>query len=200
MLRRGAQRLALALRDVVAVEPWRVPIPAEGAALRLASGGRWRYGLAHAERRRIGARARCGGCAGAGERAVGRDRVCASAPGGPARPTRPPAREVRGLSAAARAAGVSPAPAHRVRQHLRRVLHFGLAAYLTTFALWWAAWAIGVVLCAAALRAVIEAGTLTAVWWRPASGVAARRVLEACGRAALYLGLPAWLLLRAVLG
>ena len=59
-------------------------------------------------------------------------------------------------------------PAFRLHQHIAygstfgEYHTFGLQAYLTTFALWWAAWAIGVVLCAAALRAAIEAGTLAA--------------------------------------
>ena len=70
------------------------------------------------------------------------------------------------------------------------------ATYLTTFALWWAAWAIGVVLCAAALRAAIEAGTLMAVLVRPGQVVHVRRWLETAGLGALYLGLPLWLLVR----
>jgi apolipoprotein N-acyltransferase len=93
-------------------------------------------------------------------------------------------------------------PAFRLHQHIAygsafgEYFSFGLAAYLTTFALWWAAWAIAVVLCAAALRAAIEAGTLAGVILRPAHAVDARRLLERLGLAALYLGLPAWLLLR----
>ena len=56
--------------------------------------------------------------------------------------------------------------------------------------------AIGVVLCAAALRAVIEAGALLALLLRPGRAIDARRWLEGLGLTALYLGLPAWLLLR----
>ena len=52
------------------------------------------------------------------------------------------------------------------------------------------------VLCASALRAVIEAGTLVAVLARPGQAIGARRWLEHAALAALYLGLPAWLLLR----
>ena len=52
------------------------------------------------------------------------------------------------------------------------------------------------VLCAAALRAAIEAGTLVVVLLRPGQAIDARRWLERLGLAALYLGLPAWLLLR----
>jgi apolipoprotein N-acyltransferase len=93
-------------------------------------------------------------------------------------------------------------PAFRLHQHIAygsafgEYYTFGLKAWLATFVLWWAAWAIAVVLCAAALRALIEAGTLAGVVVAPASAIAARRELERLGLAALYLGLPAWLLLR----
>src|SRR5204862_3804529 len=49
VLARGARRLELPLRDIAAVEPWRVPIPGAGAGLRLASGERWHQGLLHAD-------------------------------------------------------------------------------------------------------------------------------------------------------
>ena len=95
-------------------------------------------------------------------------------------------------------------PAFRLHQHIAygsafgEYLTFGLAAYLTTFALWWAAWSIGVVLFAGALRTTIEAGTLLVVLLQPRKAADARRWLERLGLAALYLGLPGWLLLRAL--
>jgi len=93
--------------------------------------------------------------------------------------------------------------AFRLHQHIAygntfgEYYSFGLTAYLTTFAVWWAAWAIGVVLCAAALRAVIEGGTLMAVMLRPAQAFEARRWLEWTG-AALYFGLPVWLAMQVL--
>ena len=93
-------------------------------------------------------------------------------------------------------------PAFRLHQHIAyggtfgEYLTFGWKAYLATFALWWAAWAVGVVLVAAALRAAIEAGTLAGVVLAPARAVDARLALERLGLAALYIGLPAWLLAR----
>jgi apolipoprotein N-acyltransferase len=71
---------------------------------------------------------------------------------------------------------------------------FGLRAYLGAFALWWAAWTIGVVLSEALLRATIEAGTLLTALLRPRRAVAVRLALERLGHAALFVGLPAWLL------
>jgi apolipoprotein N-acyltransferase len=97
-------------------------------------------------------------------------------------------------------------PAFRLHQHIAYGSAFGeyqahgLASYVTTFALWWAAWTIGVALCAAVLRAAIEAGTVIAVLLRPVQAVAVRRQLERLGLLALYLGLPGLLLWRTLSG
>jgi apolipoprotein N-acyltransferase len=196
VLARGRQRLALPLRDIAAVEPWRLPIPGPGASLRLASGARWRYGLALA---RPDALARALAAAGA---ATGAQAASPAA-------TYARAREAvrHGLLDSPLAKfGLLPLvlaiPAFRLHQHIAygsafgELYTFGLKAWLTTFTLWWAAWAIGVVLCAAALRTAIEAGTLAGVWLAPGRAAAARRALERLGLGMLYIGMPAWLLLR----
>lgn len=201
VLSSGGRRLAVALRDVAAVEPWRLPLPGPGVSLHLANGQRWPYGLALPD-------------AAALEHA----RLCAGGPPAPAPSARP---SLTTLYAQARLAGwlgraqlplakfvllplLLAVPAFRLHQHIAygssfgELLSFGLAAYLKGFALWWAAWAIGVALCAGVLRAAIEAGTLAALLLRPARAVEARRWLDALGLAALYLGLPAWLLMRLI--
>ena len=92
-------------------------------------------------------------------------------------------------------------PAFHLHQHIAyggafgEYHSFGLKAYLSAFSLWWAAWSIGVVLSEALLRAAIEAGTLLVALLRPARVGAIRQALERLGHAALFLGLPAWLLL-----
>jgi apolipoprotein N-acyltransferase len=208
VLTRGARRLELPLHDLAAVEPWRLPIPGPGVRLRLASGARWRYGLAHADPLAL-ARALVPDAAGA---RPGADPTAAG--GASSRAT----LYVRVRGAIRRGRLDQPfakfvafplalaIPAFRLHQHiaygdgLGEYYTFGAKAYLTTFVLWWAAWGVGVVLCAAALRAVIEAGTLAGVWLRPAGAVDTRRWLERGGLAALYLGLPAWLLFRSLAG
>ena len=197
VLASGARRLELPLAQVAAVEPWRLPIPEPGFSLRLASAGRWRYGLAL-------------------PRADALARTLAAASGTPARTDAPTAAD---RYASARLAprgsrlerplvkfGLFPLllalPAFRLHQHIAygatfgEYLTFGLRAYLTTFALWWAAWAIGVVLCAAAVRAAIEAGALAGAVVAPARAAQARRTLENLGLAGLYLGLPLWMAMR----
>jgi apolipoprotein N-acyltransferase len=203
---RGRRRIELALHDIAAVEPWRVPLPGFGAALRLRTGVRWRHGVAGVD----------GGALAA----------ALDAAHGPTKSVAPPApvasaAAARWLDAYARAVpavvrsrwqrpwakfGLLPLvlaiPAFRLHQHiayggtLGEYLSYGPAAYLKAFALWWAAWAIGVVLCAAVLRAAIEAGTLLAAALDPGRAAAIRRGLERLGLATLYIGLPAWLLLR----
>ena len=200
VLARGARRLELALVDIVAVEPWRLPLPCPGAALRLASGERWRFALAHAD---PAALARSFAAAhyppaqdGAASRATAYAQARAAIRRG--RLDHPLAKFVLFPLALA-------IPAFRLHQHIAygspfgEYHSFGLTAYLTSFVLWWAAWAIGVVLCAAALRAAIEAGTLVAVvLLRPEQAIGARRWLERLGLAALYVGVPGWLLIRAL--
>jgi apolipoprotein N-acyltransferase len=194
---RGARRLVLPLADIAAVEPWSLPIPGPGAALRLRSGERWHHAVAlpHPD---------------------GLARALSAAAGAPIASVTPlhAGRYAQASTALARGRLAHPllkfgllplllaVPAFRLHQHIAyggafgEYDTFGLKAYLTTFALWWAAWAIAVVLCAAGVRAVIEAGTLAGVVVAPGRAVAARRELERLGLAALYIGLPAWLLMR----
>jgi apolipoprotein N-acyltransferase len=193
---RGEHRIDLPVHDIAAVGAWRLPVPAPGAWLQLRSGERWRYGIAG-----IDAAALAAALAAAGGPAK------AMAPGRLAAQAQAARSAARGrLSRPWAKFGLLPlvlaVPAFRLHQHiaygdtLGEYYGFGLAAYVRGFALWWAAWAIGVVLCAAVLRAAIEAGVFATAALRPQLAGTARRRLEGLGLAALYLGLPAWLLLR----
>lgn len=196
VLSRGTQRIELALPDIAAAEVWRLPFPGPGLALRLASGQRWRYGLALSEPVAFAA-----AMAGAG---------------GP--PMAQRTRELQGtvqagmglrhrwldhpLSKFVLLPLVLAIPAFSLHQHIAygsafgEYYSFGLKAYLSAFVLWWAAWSIGVVLSAALLRAAIEAGALLAMLLRPKQAIGTRFWLERSGYAMLYLGLPAWLLIK----
>lgn len=199
VLTRGTRRLELAVRDIVAVEPWRVPVPGPGASLRLVSGERWRYGLALANPTTLARALALTGGAPTQESTPSRETTYAKARLAirRGRLDHPFVKFVLFPIALA-------LPAFRLHQHIAygssfgEYYTFGLKAYLTAFSLWWAAWAIGVVLSAAALRAAIEAGTMLAVLLRPGQAINIRRWLERLGLAALYLGLPTWLLLRAL--
>ena len=192
VLAAGARRLELPLADVARVVPWRLPIPGPGLSLQLVSGERWPHGLA-----------------------LARPDALARALGGtpPAAPS-PVARYAQARTASRRSPLDAPGfkfvllplalaiPAFRLHQHIAygggfgEYLSFGLRAYATTFALWWAAWFIAVVLCAAALRVVVETATLTGALVAPAHAATTRQAVERLALAALYLGLPAWLAVR----
>lgn len=192
VLARGTRRIEIVLRDVVAVEPWRWPLPAAGATLRLAADAQ--HGIVHAD-------------PAAFARAVADAGGPAAPPPSPyarARQAVRPGRLDRWWAKFVLLPFALAVPAFRLHQHIAYGGSFGelqsagLASYLASFVQWWAAWTIGVVLCAALLRVAIEAGTLLAVWLSPAHAPGMRRALERLGLAALYLGLPAWLAWRAL--
>jgi len=193
VLARGRQRLALPLQDIAGIEPWWLRLPGPGVWLRLTSGARWHHGLALADPLALA-------------------RLLRLAPPPPlsfsaryaqlcltssrrSRLHRPLAKFLLLPLALA-------IPAFRLHQHIAygssfgEFYAYGPLLFLKGFALWWAAWAVGVLLSAALLRAAIEAGTLAALLLRPQKAGALRGWLEGLGLALLYLGLPAWLLLR----
>lgn len=197
VLARGQRRLALAVRDIAAVEPWRIPMPAPGAWLRLASGQRWRHGIALADPAALAGALRAAGAASLRDLPPTRTGAYLRA-----RQSAPTGRLGHPLAKFGLLPLLLAMPAFRLHQHIAygssfgEFYAFGLLAYLKGFALWWAAWAMGVVLCAAVLRALIELGAIAAVLLRPAAAGPVRSWLERLGLAALYLALPAWLLLR----
>lgn len=197
VLARGGQRLALALREIAAVQPWRMPLPMPGVFVQLASGGRWRYGIAVADPAALARALQSGGGASSQELPATREWAYLQA--------RAAVRRGRLDHPVVKFMLLPLAlaiPAFLLHQNIAygspvgEFYTFGLLAYLKGFALWWAAWIIGVVLFAAVLRAVIEAGTLAALFVRPAAATKVRRGLERLALAALYIGLPGWLMLR----
>jgi apolipoprotein N-acyltransferase len=193
---RGKQRLEIPLHEIATVEPWRLPLPAPGAALRMRSGERWPLGLCLRDPWALASalnlivheqpRAR-------GWWAWARSRA------------QPPSRLAQPAFKLLLLPLVLAIAAFQLHQRiaygspLGEFYRFGLGAYLAAFGLWWAAWMAGVVLCAAAVRALIDLSSLAVGLLRPRQAAAVRAGLEQLGLLALYLGLPAWLALRAML-
>ncbi|MBL8325017.1 MAG: apolipoprotein N-acyltransferase [Rubrivivax sp.] len=191
---RDGRRAALAVCDIAAIEAWRLPLPVPGAWLRLASGERWPWSLGGIEASAL-AEALPGvplRSAPAWATAFARARAAAAPRGWLAHP----------VAKFLLLPLLLALPAFRLHQHiaygstLGELQAFGPGAYAAAFALWWAAWIVGVTLCAAVLRAAVEAGALAAAWWRPTLAETVRRGLERIALLALYAGLPAWLLWR----
>lgn len=194
VLTRGARVETLPVTDITEVQPWRLPLPMTGASLGVRHGTPIWPGLGMRD-----------------------PWALADALGVPAAPV--PAAlarhgRSRGRHTASRLAhpgfkfGLLPLllalPAFTLHQNIAygspvgELYSFGAAAYLLALALWWAAWTAGVVLSAAVVRALIEAGALATALARPTAAAAARELLERLGLLTLYAGLPAWLLLRAM--
>lgn len=196
VLTRGERRIALALGDIAVVRLWYLPLPCPGFSLRLADGQPWRYGLALANPSALASALAAAGGFPFQKHNSARAALHTYAQAGLAirrsRLDHPLAKYVLLPLALA-------IPAFHLQQHIAyggafgEYYSFGLKAYLSAFAIWWAAWSIGVVLSEALLRAAIETGTLAAALLRPARTVAIRHWLERGRRMALFLGLPAWL-------
>lgn len=222
-LTRGGRRRELALSEIAEVRLWRLQLPGPGLSLRLKTGRRWRYGLAltNADARaaaRAAITAQLAQSAQSARSALSAQAAQAEQSAQSARPAEPSVRGVPQVYAQTSLAVrrsrldhpllkhillplVLALPAFHLYQHIAygsafgEYYSFGLKAYLSAFALWWAAWAIGVVLTQTLLRAAISIVTLLVALLRPARAVAIRRWLERAGHVALYLGMPGWLLL-----
>ncbi|MDT8999718.1 apolipoprotein N-acyltransferase [Paucibacter sp. APW11] len=190
---RGRQDLTLPLAEIGSLSLWRLPLPGPGLGLRLRSSGHWRYGLSCRDPLGLAAALHAAGridCrSGMFVQRYAQARRL-PLPHWAARLHKPAAKFLLLPLLLA-------LPAFRLHQHIAygssfgEYYSFGLLAYLKAFALWWAAWIIGVTLCAAVLRAVVEALTLALLRLH-----GARRLLDTLALALLYLGLPVWLALR----
>jgi apolipoprotein N-acyltransferase len=196
------RRIEIPVRDIARVRAWRVPLPGTGVDLQLASGRRWPQGIALRDPAAL-------------------LRALADA-GFPAAEGASPMPFIVEL---ARVRGAVPLrwfdrpwlrfvlfpllpalPAFRLHQHIAfggtfgEYYIYGLQAWLTGLLIWWVAWAIGLTLLAAALRILIEAGTVIALQLHRARAVEARRVLEGLARLVFFVGVPGWLVLRILVG
>jgi apolipoprotein N-acyltransferase len=197
VLEQRERRIEIPLANIAAVEPWMLPLPTTGAWLRLGSGRRWSHGIALAD---------VAGLVDALVRAGARP-AFAEVKAGPAalmrvRSAVPRWRIDHPLVKFVLFPMVPAIPAFRLHQQIAfggpfgEYYTYGLQAYVVAFLIWWASWAIGLVLFAAALRIGIEAGTALSLLLRRARAADVRAVLEAIGRLSFFVGVPVWLLLR----
>ncbi|MET0809264.1 MAG: apolipoprotein N-acyltransferase, partial [Pseudoxanthomonas sp.] len=191
------QRIEIPLASISALRPWRLPLPGHGFHLRLSTGP-WARGIAvsrpHALRSLLGAVSVPVGEANG---------LAAVLPG--LTESRARARRPR-LDHALVKFVLFPLLPALVAFRLHQVIaygglfgeyySYGLAAYLGGLLIWWASWAIGLMLFAALLRVIIEAIVGLVAWQRPAAVDALRDTLEWLGRLLFYVGVPVWLVLR----
>jgi apolipoprotein N-acyltransferase len=201
-IEQGARRIEIPLREIVALLPWTLPLPQSGVWLELGSGRRWSQGIALADpealmRALAAAGATLAPPTGADARAMTWAR--ASAAVGRRRADHP-------LSKFVLFPLVPALPVFRLHQHIAyggtfgEWQTFGAQAWFSALGLWWASWAVNLLLFAAVLRVAIESIALITLALRPVRAIEIRRVLEPLGRLLFYLGVPLWLAVRLLSG
>lgn len=191
-------RIEIPLESIASLRIWRMPLPGSGVDLRLASGRRLEKGLVLTRPRHLR-----DALTAAGRQVPFEGRIGATIAG---------FVEARGLASRPRMDSrllkflVFPLLPALVAFRLHQVIAFGGAfgeyytygalAWLTGLLIWWASWAIGLMLFAALLRVLIEAACLSVHMVAPGRVTAVRDTLEWAGRVAFYVGVPAWLILR----
>lgn len=198
VLERRRQRIELPAASIAALRPWWIALPRSGVDLRLAAGPLWTRNLAvtrpQALLRRLAA-------SGAPIRWEGRG-AAARAAWAEARADARRRRLDHPLAKFALFPLLLALVAFRLHQIIAfggtfgEYYSYGLGAYLAGLLIWWASWAIGLMLFAAVLRVAIEALVAGAAASRPAHAAGVRDALEWLARAAFYLGVPAWLAWR----
>lgn len=198
VLEQRRQRIELPLASVAALRPWRIALPGSGVDVRLAEGPRWTRGLALARPQSL---LRLLAAGGASVRWEGRF-AAAWAEWAQARADAHRRRLDHPLAKFALLPLLLALVAFRLHQVIAfggtfgEYYSYGLGAYLTGLLIWWASWSIGLMLLAAVLRIGIEIAVAAAAILRATQAAAVRDALEWLGRAAFYLGVPAWLAWR----
>jgi apolipoprotein N-acyltransferase len=192
--------LEIALRDIVAVEPWTLPLPIGGLWVRLRSGSRLGVGVQAADPTAL---------------------IEALADAGTPAAVLDGARHPSMLFAQAKhAAGVATPlglllkfpvfalvptlPLFRVHQLIAyggvfgEYRQYGLRAYLLAFAVYWATLTVYLMLYAAALRVPVEAASLAAASFAPRHASRVRRVTEKLAAVLFFAGVPIFVILRFI--
>ena len=198
VLEQGQRRIEIPVKDISAVEAWKFPLPISGVYLQLQAGQRWSQciavtdpsGLVHALI------------------SAGAAPTLAKMLTGPAaaysrvRNAVPRWRMDHFVFKFVLFPLVPALPAFRLHQIIAyggtfgEYQTFGLKAYLIALLIWWASWAMGMMLFAAALRLVIETSTLLSIAISPERAIAVRRWLELLGHLLFFVGVPVWLLIK----
>jgi apolipoprotein N-acyltransferase len=197
VLRRRALRVEVPLASVSGIEPWRVPLPRPGFALRLRSGARLRWSLAAADPSALLRELAAAGVPGAQDALAHPALVYAAA-----RAAAPRRFWQRPLVALVLFALVPAGVGFYAHQHiaygglLGEYYLMGLAAYLRTAALYWLHSGVLLLLYGSAFRAFVEAASLAAARFAPARAAALRRRTEGGAAALYYASVPTLLAIR----
>ncbi len=198
VLEQRTRRIEIPLRNIAGLRAWRWPLARAGAWIELANGQRWSAGIALANLPALAhALVQAGATHALADAKAGRMAAYAWL-----RAMSPRHWLDRGFVKFVLFPLLPALPAFRLHQHIAfggtfgEYQTYGLKAYLLALVIWWASWAIGLVMLAAVLRIITEAGTLLALLVQPSRAGAARHWLEIGARLLFYVGVPAWWMLR----
>lgn len=191
------QRIEVPLQQIIAIEPWRLPLPRGGLHLRLASGRRLSPAITIDD-----------------PMALQRSLAEAGSPAAIANGLPKRLSELAALRTAAPLRwfdagwfkfGLFPLliamPAFRLHQMIAfgsifgELYTYGPMAWLTGLGIWWASWTAGLMLFAAVLRVLIEVVNLTASAVGSSFAMDLRQRFETGARLLYFIGVPAFLLL-----
>jgi apolipoprotein N-acyltransferase len=184
VLEQSRRRFEIPLVAIVALQPWRVPLPGMGIHLELASGRRWEHGLVVSRPRALWR-----GLIAAGAPLQGQGRLNATWAG---------FAQARGVARrpwmdnALVKFGLFPLAPALVAFRLHQLIAFGgtfgeyhtygAKAWLMGLVIWWASWSMGLMLFAALLRVLIEVMCAALHAVKPSDAIDARAALEWVGR------------------
>jgi apolipoprotein N-acyltransferase len=198
VLEQRERRIEIPIQDITTMEPWKFPLPTTGINLRLQSGQAWSRGIATTDfKALISALIHAGGRPALANLHNGFAVTYARA-----RQSVLHWRIDHPLIKFVLFPLVPALPAFRLHQNIAfggsfgEYYTFGLKAYLIAFLIWWACWAIGMVLFAALLRVVIEVVTIFSIFLRADSAGKLRNICDYLGRLLFFVGVPAWLLMQ----
>jgi apolipoprotein N-acyltransferase len=200
VLQQPQRRIEIPISDIAAVQVWKLPLPLSGINLQLSSGKYWPQCIAAADIYGL---------------------IMAMQHAGAPINFTSTLNNFSGKYAQLRASVqqrwwdhfavkfilfplVPALPAFRLHQHIAyggtfgEYQSFGLKAYLIALFIWWASWAIGMVLFAALLRLVIELITTLLLAFKSELSVAThiRKLMERTAHLLFYIGVPVWLLIK----
>jgi apolipoprotein N-acyltransferase len=205
-VRIGTGALELARRDVqidvpastiARIEPWRLPLPQPGMSLRMQSGQRFRWGLAQDDPGRL--------LAALSLLAPQVTEQVIAHPSFVYARAKAAQQRLRAMYRIAKFAGFGLLPATVLFYTHQSIAHggpfgeyytFGLAAYLTTYGVYWSTVTIYLLLFASIWRALAEAICLLSAWFAPSTALGTRRWAERACTVLYFGGVPVVLALR----
>jgi apolipoprotein N-acyltransferase len=198
VLQQRERRIEISVNDIAAVDVWKLPLPVAGVNIRLTSTQNWSQGVAVADPSAlIQALIRAGASS---LQANSSNTFMTMYVSVRANVSRWPIDHFSAKFVAF--PFLLAIPAFRLHQHIAyggtfgEYQTFGLKAYFIAFLIWWASWAIGMVLLAALLRIIIEIATLLSILLHRQHANDVRSWLELLGRLCFYVGVPIWMLIR----